>query len=55
MTAELEFPSFLGPEARDLLSKLLERNDDIRLQDAAIIKKHPFFKLVDWEVLKQKK
>jgi serine/threonine protein kinase len=55
MTADLEFPSFMGPEARDLLSKLLERNDDLRLQDAAIIKKHPFFKLIDWEGLKQKK
>jgi len=55
MTADLEFPGFMGADARDLLSKLLERNDEIRLQDAAIIKKHPFFKSIDWEALKQKK
>lgn len=55
MTADLEFPSFMGADARDLLSKLLERNDENRLQDAAIIKKHPFFKPIDWESLKQKK
>jgi serine/threonine protein kinase len=55
MTAELNFPSFMGADARDLLSKLLERNDEIRLQDAAHIKKHPFFKPIDWEALKQKK
>jgi len=55
MTADLEFPSFMGAEGRDLLSKLLERNDELRLQDSAIIKKHPFFKHIDWEALKQKK
>jgi len=55
MTADLEFPAFMGSDAKDLLSKLLDRNDKIRLQDAAIIKKHPFFKQIDWEALKQKK
>jgi len=55
MTADLEFPSFMSQEARDLLSKLLERNDEERLQDASVIKKHPFFRSIDWEALKQKK
>jgi serine/threonine protein kinase len=55
MTADLEFPTFMSADARDLLSKLLERNDETRLQDATIIKKHPFFKHIDWEALKQKK
>jgi len=55
MTADLEFPAFMGADAKDLLSKLLERNDEVRIQDAAIIKKHPFFKQIDWIALLNKK
>jgi len=55
MTADLEFHAIIGPDARDLLSKLLDRNDELRLQDANLIKKHPFFKPIDWEALYHKK
>jgi len=55
MTAELEFHSFMSPEAVDLLTKLLERNDENRLQEPSDIKAHPFFKLIDWDLLLQKK
>jgi len=55
MTADLEFPSSMGFDAKDLLTKLLERNDERRLQEPSDIKKHPFFKQIDWDLLFHKK
>jgi len=55
MTAELEIPDKLSPEAGDLLSKLLERDPELRLQDPEKIKRHPFFKSIDWNLLIEKK
>lgn len=55
---EIPFPSFLGPDAVDLISKLLDVNDKTRLgsgpNGAANIKAHPFFKDVDWNLMEQK-
>jgi len=55
MTAELEIPDKISPEAGDLLSKLLERDPGLRLQDPEKIKRHPFFKSIDWNLLIEKK
>lgn len=51
MTAELEIPDSMSAEAADLLHKLLDRNPETRLQDPPEIKKHPFFKPLDFEKL----
>lgn len=41
-------------EAASLLSGLLARDPSMRLQDATAIKKHPYFRGVDWEALRRK-
>jgi hypothetical protein len=45
----------MSVEAVDLISKLLIRNMDERLQEPNVIKKHPFFKKIDFDLLYQKK
>eukprot|EP00456_Euglypha_rotunda_P056226 TRINITY_DN4612_c0_g1_i13.p1 TRINITY_DN4612_c0_g1~~TRINITY_DN4612_c0_g1_i13.p1 ORF type:complete len:352 (-),score=53.39 TRINITY_DN4612_c0_g1_i13:106-1161(-) len=56
--AKLHFPNYLSPEACSLLSQLLERNPKKRLgggpDDANEVKKHPFFKSIDWDKLYKK-
>jgi serine/threonine protein kinase len=42
------------PEAASLLSGLLARDASMRLQDATLIKKHPYFRDIDWEALRRK-
>lgn len=52
---ELKFPSFLeGTEAKDLLTKLLQKDPANRLDDAQEIKNHPFFQDIDWNKLLDK-
>lgn len=56
----LTFPSSVGAEARDLLTRLLRRDPMQRLgsgpQGAAEIKNHPFFtNHIDWQLLLAKK
>ncbi|KAL7709194.1 zinc finger protein kinase-like [Lotmaria passim] len=41
-------------EAASLLSGLLARDASMRLQDATVIKKHPYFRDIDWEALRRK-
>eukprot|EP01125_Pyxidicula_operculata_P003948 TRINITY_DN1552_c0_g3_i4.p1 TRINITY_DN1552_c0_g3~~TRINITY_DN1552_c0_g3_i4.p1 ORF type:complete len:485 (+),score=110.46 TRINITY_DN1552_c0_g3_i4:160-1455(+) len=55
MTAELELPDTLSPEATSLLQDLLSRDPSQRLQDSDDIKKHKFFSSIDWDALVQKK
>ena len=54
----VEMKSYFSVEAKSLLSGLLERNPTKRLgstvEDANEIKKHPWFKKIDWEALKKK-
>lgn len=54
MHAKLELPDHLSPDTKDILLKLLERDPNKRLADAASIKSHPYFKGVNWEKLIQK-
>eukprot|EP01125_Pyxidicula_operculata_P014765 TRINITY_DN4962_c0_g1_i1.p1 TRINITY_DN4962_c0_g1~~TRINITY_DN4962_c0_g1_i1.p1 ORF type:complete len:478 (-),score=153.15 TRINITY_DN4962_c0_g1_i1:239-1672(-) len=54
MTAQLEFPEYFSPEVADLISKLLDRDPNTRLQDPAHIRAHPWFKDIDWEKLESK-
>ena len=58
MNAPLQFPSFFSANAKDLLSKLLDRNADRRLgsseADVEEIKAHPFFSSIDWDKLYKK-
>jgi serine/threonine protein kinase len=51
MTAELEIPDTMSPEAGDLLSKLLDRDPESRLQEPREIKRHPFFAPLDFDKL----
>ncbi|EGC32113.1 hypothetical protein DICPUDRAFT_38849 [Dictyostelium purpureum] len=55
MMEKLTFPHFISQEARSLLELLLERDPEKRLADPNLIKRHPFFRQIDWELLFQKK
>ena len=52
---DLTFPDVVSKDAKDLISKLLERNPSQRLgagqNGVSSIKKHKFFKSIDWEKL----
>lgn len=56
--AKLVFPAYLSPEAKSLLSGLLDRDPKTRLgcgeTDAAELKAHPFFADIDFEKLYRK-
>jgi len=54
MNDKLVFPPHVSSEARSLLTALLERNPDKRLQDAKVIKAHPYFKGIDWDAIVRK-
>ena len=51
--AKLQIPNYISPQAKDLLLKLLNKNPKQRLgvNDKNEIKKHPFFKHIDWNKL----
>jgi serine/threonine protein kinase len=55
---KLNFPSYLSPVARDFLSSLLDVDDATRLgsgkDGAKEVKRHPFFRGLDWDMLEQK-
>ncbi|UKZ75952.1 hypothetical protein TrVFT333_003648 [Trichoderma virens FT-333] len=59
LTAPLNFPGYdvVPPAARDLLTKLLDRNPSKRLgvNGSTEIKSHPFFHGIDWKKLLQRK
>lgn len=46
-------PAYLTPEARDLVRRLMKRQEPQRLgsgpEDAAAVQAHPFFKHVNWD------
>lgn len=55
MTAELEVPDHVDPNATDLISKFLDRNPSTRLQDTKSIKVHPWFSDINWDALGAKR
>ncbi|KAJ3145269.1 RAC-gamma serine/threonine-protein kinase [Geranomyces michiganensis] len=50
VTAPIGFPSYVSPVAQSLLRRVLERDPDKRI-NGTDMKKHPFFKTIDWEKL----
>lgn len=53
---KLSLPYFLGPDAKDLLTRLLRKEPHKRLgyhmpKDLETIKKHRFFRKIDWKAL----
>lgn len=53
---KLTLPYFLGPDAKDLLTRLLRKDPHKRLgyhmpKDLETIKKHRFFRRIDWKAL----
>ncbi|XP_059544903.1 serine/threonine-protein kinase N2 isoform X1 [Myotis daubentonii] len=56
---EVRYPRFLSTEAISIMRRLLRRNPERRLgageKDAEDVKKHPFFRLIEWSALMDKK
>ncbi|XP_072563214.1 serine/threonine-protein kinase N2-like isoform X1 [Paramormyrops kingsleyae] len=56
---KVRYPKFLSPESVSIMQKLLEKNAEKRLgageQDAAEVKRQPFFQAINWEALLAKK
>lgn len=56
---KLALPYFLGPDAKDLLTRLLRKDPSKRLgyhmpKDLQTIKKHRFFRKIDWKALESR-
>ena len=56
LKSKLSLPYFLGPDAKDLLTRLLRKEPAKRLggtmpRDLGLIKKHRFFRRIDWKLL----
>lgn len=56
---KLTFPYFLGPDAKDLLTRLLRKEPSKRLgyhmpKDLQTIKQHRFFRKIDWRALERR-
>ena len=49
------FTTTCSPEAKNLLSRLLDRTPETRMQNVDDFKAHPFFRDVNWEALYNKK
>lgn len=57
---KLSLPYFLGPDAKDLLIRLLRKEPSKRLgyhmpKDLHTIKKHRFFRKIDWKLLENRR
>ncbi|XP_063475010.1 serine/threonine-protein kinase N2-like isoform X3 [Symphalangus syndactylus] len=59
VNGEVRYPRFLSTVAISIMRSLLRRNPERRLgateKDAEDVKKHPFFWLIDWSALMEKK
>jgi serine/threonine protein kinase len=51
MNAKLTMPEHISDDAKDLLTQLLIRDPTQRLIDPKLIKAHPFFASIDWDLL----
>jgi len=56
LNGELRFPSYVSPDAQSLLEGLLTRDVEKRLgsNSSNDVKKHPFFKDIDWDKLEKR-
>eukprot|EP01064_Diplonema_japonicum_P023817 TRINITY_DN34249_c0_g1_i1.p1 TRINITY_DN34249_c0_g1~~TRINITY_DN34249_c0_g1_i1.p1 ORF type:complete len:451 (+),score=58.18 TRINITY_DN34249_c0_g1_i1:75-1427(+) len=50
LLAEPDFPAFVPPDTRDLISRLLRKQPSQRL-DSEAIHTHPFFSSIDWSLV----
>ena len=57
--ARIVYPGFMSDDAKDFLSKILDRDPTSRLghgvDDVEEIKGHPFFASLDWDALMRRK
>jgi len=51
----IRYPLDMSDNARSLIGGVLEKDSNNRLYDTDIMKRHPFFKGIDWEKLEVKK
>ena len=56
---KIKFPKWFSDDLKDLLGKLFVKNPDVRLgggpNGAEDIKKHPWFNMVNWKLLLEKR
>ncbi|KAG9391041.1 Protein kinase domain [Carpediemonas membranifera] len=50
LNSKVVFPDFVSPDARDLLKRLLRKNPERRM-DHTTIRRHPFFRSINWDDL----
>jgi serine/threonine protein kinase len=54
----IKYPKYISHDAKDLLRKLLKKDPTKRLganyRDIQVIKDHPFFQCIDWEMVEKK-
>jgi serine/threonine protein kinase len=51
LTKPLTFPDYIGGDAKDLVTKLLQRDPKKRLCNGDEVRKHAFFTPIDWDKL----
>lgn len=54
LKCKYKLPPYLTPQCHTLLRKLLTKDPEKRLTEPAEIRKHPWFKSVDWEAIRNK-
>lgn len=54
LKCKYKLPSYLTPQCHSLLRKLLTKDPEKRLTDPEEIRKHPWFKGVDWDAIRNK-
>ena len=55
VTEDVRFPKNTPPSIKDFINSLLQKDPAMRLVDPEVMKKHPFFKNMDFELVLQKK
>ena len=51
---KLSLPYYLSPDGKDLLTRLLRKEPGKRLKDSQVIKRHRFFRKIDWKQLERR-
>lgn len=50
-----KFPTWIDPEAKHLIKRLVRQNPERRLGVSGNIREHPFFSTIDWEELEERR